>query len=307
MRMPKLGITAAALAGLLLGGWLSGAVAAQGPYSAQIQRAIASLRAGALPFTQVAFPLGTTLVEDAANILALKNLGNTQSLRVYGPLGTTYLTLSHDTFNATLYSSVGSTYLGAGGATQWFVSPTLFGAQVDNTYDLGAAGAARPRTGYFGTSVVTPTPHVTSAYQHNRNAFGTATVGPSAPAGTTSTTLVMAGLAGCFVTRTGHAAVCMSGVAADSVANDGTRVQISYGTGTAPINGAVLTGTQIGPVQQFNASSVGAATAPYGACWVVTTLTPSTTYWLDLAFSTITGGTATLTQASQVAHAPPYL
>src|SRR5258708_8212094 len=144
MRMPRVGRPTAARAGLRLGGGPSGAVAAQGPYSAQIQRAIASLRAGALPFTQVAFPLGTTLVEDAANILALKNLGNTQSLRVYGPLGTTYLTLSHDTFNATLYSSVGSTYLGAAGATQWFVSPTLFGAQVDNTYDLGAAGAGRP-------------------------------------------------------------------------------------------------------------------------------------------------------------------
>lgn len=30
-------------------------------------------------------------------------------------------------------------------------------AQTDNTYDLGATAATRPRTGYFGTSVVTPT------------------------------------------------------------------------------------------------------------------------------------------------------
>jgi hypothetical protein len=29
-------------------------------------------------------------------------------------------------------------------------------AGADNTYDLGAAGATRPRTGYFGTSVITP-------------------------------------------------------------------------------------------------------------------------------------------------------
>ena len=27
---------------------------------------------------------------------------------------------------------------------------------TDNTYDIGASGATRPRTGYFGTSVVTP-------------------------------------------------------------------------------------------------------------------------------------------------------
>src|SRR5688572_26503468 len=26
----------------------------------------------------------------------------------------------------------------------------------DNTFDIGASGATRPRTGYFGTSVVTP-------------------------------------------------------------------------------------------------------------------------------------------------------
>jgi len=31
-----------------------------------------------------------------------------------------------------------------------------FNASLDNTYDLGAAGVLRPRTGYFGTSVITP-------------------------------------------------------------------------------------------------------------------------------------------------------
>lgn len=34
-------------------------------------------------------------------------------------------------------------------------------AATDNTYDIGASGATRPRTGYFGTSVVTPS--ITSA------------------------------------------------------------------------------------------------------------------------------------------------
>jgi hypothetical protein len=38
--------------------------------------------------------------------------------------------------------------------TSTFGGNALFSA--DNTYDVGAAGATRPRTGYFGTSVVTP-------------------------------------------------------------------------------------------------------------------------------------------------------
>jgi hypothetical protein len=37
------------------------------------------------------------------------------------------------------------------GVNNW---PLIFG--TDNTYDIGASGATRPRTGYFGTSVVTP-------------------------------------------------------------------------------------------------------------------------------------------------------
>lgn len=37
------------------------------------------------------------------------------------------------------------------GVNNW---PLIFG--TDNTYDIGAAGSQRPRTGYFGTSVVTP-------------------------------------------------------------------------------------------------------------------------------------------------------
>jgi len=38
-----------------------------------------------------------------------------------------------------------------------------FVAATDNTYDIGASGATRPRTGYFGTSVVSPTFQTTTA------------------------------------------------------------------------------------------------------------------------------------------------
>lgn len=144
------------------------------------------------------------------------------------------------------------------------------------------------------------------AYKVSGNTFATGTIGPSAPTGTTSTTLVMAGLAGSITTRTGKILLCMSGVGADNTANDGTKMQMSYGTGTAPVNGAALTGTQIGPVQQYSAATLAAgATAPYGACTVVTGLSGGTAYWFDTAFAAITGGTANLTQAYMSANDLP--
>ncbi len=42
-------------------------------------------------------------------------------------------------------------------STGHFIAPT------DNTYDIGASGATRPRTGYFGTSVITPSITTTTA------------------------------------------------------------------------------------------------------------------------------------------------
>jgi hypothetical protein len=58
----------------------------------------------------------------------------------------------------TLYIGGGSNiYLMPGGAVKWnFQNSGNILAQTDNTYDIGASGASRPRTGYFGTSVVTP-------------------------------------------------------------------------------------------------------------------------------------------------------
>lgn len=53
------------------------------------------------------------------------------------------------------------------GGTERFVilSTGHIVAGVDNTYDLGASGATRPRTGYFGTSVVVPMLNATTAIQ----------------------------------------------------------------------------------------------------------------------------------------------
>ena len=44
--------------------------------------------------------------------------------------------------------------ISADGTTTTLANHLLFG--TDNTYDIGASGATRPRTGYFGTSIITP-------------------------------------------------------------------------------------------------------------------------------------------------------
>ncbi len=55
---------------------------------------------------------------------------------------------------------------GTSGTARWTVSTAghLIGA-ADNTYDIGANGATRPRTGYFGTSVLTPLVNAATGFQ----------------------------------------------------------------------------------------------------------------------------------------------
>jgi hypothetical protein len=267
------------------------------------------------------------IARDAANTLAQRNGTNAQKQR----WGNTWTDINNYEYGfvgwTTNVFTVGTEYAGSGvprqievlGSRVLLKSTTLgsdsfqidttgfFTAVAHNTYDIGVSTVSlAPRNIFAGTLISAPTLNATSAYNINGNAFAAATIGPSTPAGTTSLTLVMAGLAGSITTRTGRIEICMSGVLTDNTANAGTRAQISYGTGTAPMNGVAVTGTQIGPLQAYTASTLAAAAqAPYGACWNVTTLTGGTTYWFDTAFSAITGGTGSLLQASMEAHDIP--
>lgn len=113
---------------------------------------------------------------DAADILAQRNGTGSQTLRVYNTYtnASNYERLSISTgATSSIYQEQAGTgvarnlnigTLGAsavaivtGGAARWSFNASghLLGVN-DNTYDIGASGANRPRTGYFGTSVVTP-------------------------------------------------------------------------------------------------------------------------------------------------------
>lgn len=81
-------------------------------------------------------------------------------------------------------------FLMTGFTDRWKVGNTSghLTAVADNTYDIGASGATRPRTAYLGTSVVAPTVNATTAYQLNGAALTTITMKSGSGAGDYTTT-----------------------------------------------------------------------------------------------------------------------
>lgn len=133
----------------------------------------------------------------------------------------------------------------------------------------------------------------------------------AAPTATVSTSQVMLGAVGATPSATitplvtGRIFVMFSGSIANSTNGDGSQVQISFGTGTAPIAGAAVTGTQIGQIQTWT-SLTSLLKAPFMVQAIITGLAvPSVTLlhgtgtpvpvWLDLAFNAVSGGTTTIT------------
>ena len=99
----------------------------------------------------------TIILRDAANTLALRNGTNTQEMRI-GPAAL-YVAIGSTNTGVSYVRSVGNTalVLGTVGTNRWDILNTgHFVADTDNTYDIGASGATRPRTGYFGTSLKAP-------------------------------------------------------------------------------------------------------------------------------------------------------
>lgn len=126
---------------------------------------------GLIGFTSAAAngTLDTILARDAANTLAQRNGTTAQTYRIYNTYtdasnyergvmdwATTANSLTIGTQNAGTGSARGIIF--ATGATpRWNILSTgPLIASVDNTLDIGSSGANRPRTGYFGTSVISP-------------------------------------------------------------------------------------------------------------------------------------------------------
>lgn len=116
----------------------------------------------------------------------------------------------------------------------------------------------------------------------------------ASPGTNATTTVKMAGLAAAITPQvTGRVFVLVTGVVANSTIGDGVNVQLAWGTGSAPANGAAATGTVVGLVKHFVASTAaGQQGIALGA--FITGLTNGTAIWVDLQFAAVTGGTATL-------------
>jgi hypothetical protein len=121
---------------------------------------------------------------------------------------------------------------------------------------------------------------------------------PADPTGTTSLTGVMMGLAGAITPRvTGKLLILISGDIDNDTITDGVQIQLRYGTGAAPTNGAALTGTVAGGLVKFTLASA-AQKAPAAAQAIVSGLTVGTAYWIDIGLAAITAGTASMNDIS---------
>ena len=105
---------------------------------------------------------GTSLISPLINGLTITNNGtNTLNIAAGKTLTVSNTLTFTGTDSSTLNIGTGGT-LGTNAYTSTAYLPltggTLTGHLLftDNTYDIGASGATRPRTGYFGTSITTP-------------------------------------------------------------------------------------------------------------------------------------------------------
>jgi hypothetical protein len=114
--------------------------------------------------------------------------------------------------------------------------------------------------------------------------------------GSSTSVFVMAGLALTITpTVTGTLLVNFAGFLTASAVtiNEGTILQIAYGTGNAPANNAAATGTVVGEPQRYqNATALTTAAdlrVPIALHSLITGLTLGVTYWIDIQVEAVTG------------------
>lgn len=112
---------------------------------------------------------------------------------------------------------------------------------------------------------------------------------PGAPATTVSGTLVMMGLGSTWTftpAGTGRLQIMVTGYGNTAVAATTFTVGPRFGTGTAPVNGAPVTGTRFGAPGDVTLKGPGIALdTGFSFTALLTGLTLSTAYWFDLALN----------------------
>ena len=91
--------------------------------------------------------------------------------------------------------------------------------------------------------------------------------------------------------RSGTILVILSGYADTATSGRGGTIVLRYGTGTAPINGAALTGTAVQTISYFNQNS--GELFPFSVNDIITGLTLNTSVWIDISLASVGAGTNT--------------
>lgn len=148
------------------------------------------------------------------------------------------------------------------------------------------------------TTAATGDPEDCTAAQAEKIVQGgkaTLSASPSNPTGTTSTTAKMAGIgSSCAITpATTKIVISVGGYGRNTSSGDSYFVNIAYGTGAAPSNGASATGTA--PASAIRADMAAAnQDIPFFQEVLVTGLTAGVALWIDLQFNASSTGTASL-------------
>ena len=122
---------------------------------------------------------------------------------------------------------------------------------------------------------------------------------PANPTGNSTTSLLMCGCAVAFTPAgSGIVQVVISAACTNSAVGSNNTVGARFGTGTAPINGAAVTGTRIGPsAADYVAGDATVFTDPFTITDILT-LVAGTTYWFDLCQASSAATTVTIVNIS---------
>ncbi|HXJ44084.1 MAG TPA: hypothetical protein VNH18_32655 [Bryobacteraceae bacterium] len=183
------------------------------------------------------FPGGQSLVGTTADTTEIYRGTNAQSLNIWGrrvaAASGEYLQIAYDGTDFLIQPQApgagSSKALRLGYNGPWKITNAgNWTAQTDNTYDIGASGATRPRTGYFGTSVVVSGANAQSVTLQQ----ATTQSGAMSGASTTLTNLIPAGSLVIGVTVHPTTAITSGDGATSYTVGDGTTAN-RWGTGIA--------------------------------------------------------------------------
>lgn len=176
-------------------------------------------------------------------------------------------------------------------------SGTAFATSATSPITLSSSGViACPTCVISGGGVAGTFDRVTT------NANGSVTSGsthassistPSDPTGNTSAAGLMMGLAGAITpTSSGSVNIIISGAyKSNNAATNIETVALRYGTGSAPLNAAALTGTVAGAALSVPSCATANSCGAWSRQAILTGLTVNTAYWIDVSWAN-PGGTA---------------